>query len=129
MPIFKTFILGSQIEINYEEKDKNKLHYLIKKFKSRLNEFPNNGKANNNTIIFLASLKIEDSLNELEKLLIQSNTKLKKNIDEKKIALINLEEKNRINEVLKDDIILLDNQVSKLQTKLNFVKKKIEDII
>ena len=47
MPILKTEILGSEIEINYEEVEKERLTKLINQFKKRLSEFPQNGKINN----------------------------------------------------------------------------------
>ena len=39
MPILKIDILGSIIEINYEQNEYDKLIYLIKNFKNRLKEF------------------------------------------------------------------------------------------
>ena len=66
MPILKTEILGSQIEINYQEDEYNKLKKLISSYKKRLNDFSNNGKVSRNTIFFLCSLKVEDELNEIK---------------------------------------------------------------
>jgi cell division protein ZapA (FtsZ GTPase activity inhibitor) len=82
MPILKTEILGSEIEIIYEEVEKERLIKLINQFKQRLSEFPQNGKINNKAIIFLSALKIEDELEENKKLLL--NNKIDKNkINEK----------------------------------------------
>ena len=64
MPILKTEILGSEIEIIYEEAEKEKLIKLINHFKQRLSEFPQNGKINDKAIIFFSALKIEDELEE-----------------------------------------------------------------
>ena len=89
MPILKTEILGSQIEINFEESEREKLQYLISNFKQRLNEFPeNNGRISTNTILFLAALKAEDQLVEIESIVDKNkeykNTAIKqKNIIEK----------------------------------------------
>ena len=69
MPILKTEILGSQIEINFDESERDKLQRLISNFKNRLNEFTNNeGRISNNTILFLAALKTEDQLEEIKSL-------------------------------------------------------------
>ena len=149
MPIFKTFLLGSQIEINYEEKDKDKLTFLIEKFKKRLNEFPNNGKVNSKTIIFLASLKIEEKINELEKLLNKNDIDLKIIFEEKEKISKDLDNENQVNKELRNDLILSNDKIealkktesnekiknskildriTKLQKKLIFINKKINNI-
>jgi len=61
MPILKTEILGSKIEINYEESEKDKLEIIVEKFKERLSAFKDlEGKVSNSKILFLAALKAED---------------------------------------------------------------------
>ena len=67
MPILKTEILGTDIEINYEKNEYDKLNNLIEKFKIRLSQFPNDGRASSNQILFLAALKIEDELETIKK--------------------------------------------------------------
>ena len=63
MPILKTDILGSVIEINFQEKEKKKLHRIINKFKARLEEFKDlEGKVTGSKIIFLSALKAEDEI-------------------------------------------------------------------
>ena len=41
MPILKTQILGSIVEINYATNEKERLLYIIEKFNQRLKEFKN----------------------------------------------------------------------------------------
>ena len=41
MPILEINILGSNIEISYQEGEKEKLLYLVKQFKLRLSKFEN----------------------------------------------------------------------------------------
>ena len=67
MPILKTEILGTNIEINYEKNEYEKLNNLIEKFKLRLSQFPNDGRASSNQILFLAALKTEDELETMKK--------------------------------------------------------------
>ena len=67
MPILKTEILGLEIEISYEKKDYDKLIHLIEKFKKRLSQFSNDGRASSNQILFLAALKTEDELETMKK--------------------------------------------------------------
>ena len=67
MPILKTEILGTELEISYEKNDYDKLNYLIEKFKKRLSQFSNDGRASSNQILFLAALKTEDELETMKK--------------------------------------------------------------
>ena len=63
MPTLKTEILGSPIEINYEESEKDKLIKIIEKFNDRLLDFENlRGKISDKKILILAALKAEDQI-------------------------------------------------------------------
>ena len=105
MPILKTEILGLKIEINYEKKEYEKLLNLITKFKERLNEFPNDGKTKNYSIIILAALKVEDKLQEMQNLF--NKTKINNNtIVEQKLN----------NEKLKKEIIQLKDELNNIKT-------------
>ena len=106
MPTLKTEILGSIIEINYQEAEKEKLERLISKLSGRISEFNHNiGQISDSKIIFLAALKAEDHLEEIENL-------LEKKDKEKKI---NDDQKNIINNLTKE-IISLKDQISKLES-------------
>ena len=106
MPTLKTEILGSIIEINYQEAEKEKLERLISKLSRRISEFNHNiGQISDSKIIFLAALKAEDHLEEIENL-------LEKRDKEKKI---NDDQKNIINNLTKE-IISLKDQISKLES-------------
>ena len=106
MPTLKTEILGSIIEINYQEAEKEKLERLISKLSRRISEFNHNiGQISDSKIIFLAALKAEDHLEEIENL-------LEKKDKEKKISD---DQKNIINNLTKE-IISLKDQISKLES-------------
>ena len=106
MPTLKTEILGSIIEINYQEAEKEKLERLISKLRGRISEFNHNiGQISDSKIIFLAALKAEDHLEEIENL-------LEKKDKEKKISN---DQKNIINNLTKE-IISLKDQISKLES-------------
>ena len=106
MPTLKTEILGSIIEINYQEAEKEKLERLISKLSGRISEFNHNiGQISDSKIIFLAALKAEDHLEEIENL-------LEKKDKEKKISN---DQKNIINNLTKE-IISLKDQISKLES-------------
>ena len=104
MPILKTEILGINIEINYEKNEYEKLNNLIEKFKLRLSQFPNDGRASSNQILFLAALKTEDELETMKK-------KINLNTNDK-----NLQNKNLIIENLNKEIILLKKELEKIKS-------------
>ena len=104
MPILKTEILGTNIEINYEKNEYDKLNNLIEKFKLRLSQFPNDGRASSSQILFLAALKTEDELETMKK-------KIKLNTNDK-----NLQNKNLIIENLNKEIILLKKELEKIKS-------------
>ena len=83
MPRIKIEILGSKIEINYQENEYSKLLYLIENFKKRLNNFKNDGRISTNTILVLSALKAEDELEDFKEFF--ENNKLNEEIVEKKI--------------------------------------------
>ena len=92
MPILKTEILGTELEISYEKNDYDKLNHLIEKFKKRLSLFPNDGRASTNQILFLAALKTEDELEIMKKQIdVETNKKiiiLKKELEKIKYSNI-----------------------------------------
>ena len=92
MPILKTEILGLEIEISYEKKDYDKLIHLIEKFKKRLSQFSNDGRASSNQILFLAALKTEDELETMKKQIdVEANKEiilLKKELEKIKYSSI-----------------------------------------
>tara|TARA_Y100001970_G_scaffold293020_1_gene437245 strand:+ start:1742 stop:2167 length:426 start_codon:yes stop_codon:yes gene_type:complete len=139
MPIIKTEILGSKVEINYEEKEHKKLLDLISNFKDRLKEFPNNGRISNNSIIFLAALKAEDELLETKNLYDESKKKYK-TIEDQKNTIENLKKEIIL---LKDNIKSLETKnltegndyskafesISKLEEEIELIKNKIKETI
>ena len=110
MPILKTEILGSEIEISYEKNEYKKLIKLIENFKKRLDEFPVNRKVNTNAIIFLAALKAEDKSDELNEII----KNIEKNIEVDQLIVKQLNIKN---EELENEIILLKNKIEKINTE------------
>tara|TARA_Y100000996_G_C22129542_1_gene481600 strand:+ start:40 stop:462 length:423 start_codon:yes stop_codon:yes gene_type:complete len=139
MPILKTEILGLKIEINYEKKEYEKLLNLITKFKERLNEFPNDGKTKNYSIIILAALKVEDKLQEMQNLFnktkINNNTiveqklnneKLKKEIIQLKDELNNIKTLNLSNSHQNNKYI---KEIDSLKSSLNLIQQKIKNVI
>ena len=119
MPILKTEILGLEIEISYEKKDYDKLIHLIEKFKNRLSQFSNDGRASSNQILFLAALKTEDELETMKKKIdVEANKEiilLKKelekiksssisSIQDKTSSIIEIKEIQKITRLIQDRI-------------------------
>tara|TARA_B110000263_G_scaffold173622_1_gene151539 strand:+ start:409 stop:831 length:423 start_codon:yes stop_codon:yes gene_type:complete len=139
MAILKIEILGSQIQINYEINEREKLINLIENFKKRLSDFSNNERVSNNTIIFLAALKVEDELAELKIVAEKSSVNIEKiNKQEliinklnneitllqdrlKELNLSNIYEKNISSNALE--------ALDRFEKKLESIQKKIKDTI
>ena len=114
MPTLKTEILGSPIEINYEESEKDKLIKIIEKFNDRLLDFENlRGKISDKKILILAALKAEDQIID------RSLTK------EKETEIINNQKKAiNINDITQEIIQLKDTE-----SKLNIENSKLKNLI
>ena len=114
MPTLKTEILGSPIEINYEESEKEKLIKIIEKFNDRLLDFENlRGKISDKKILILAALKAEDQVID------RSLTK------EKETEIINNQKKAiNINDITQEIIQLKD-----IESKLNIENSKLKNLI
>ena len=114
MPTLKTEILGSPIEINYEEFEKEKLIKIIEKFNDRLLDFENlRGKISDKKILILAALKAEDQI---------IDRSLRK---EKETEIINKQKKEiNINDITQEIIQLKD-----IESKLNVENNKLKNLI
>ncbi len=128
MPTLKTEILGSPIEINYEESEKGKLIKIIEKFNDRLLDFENlRGKISDKKILILAALKAEDQI--IEKNLtkekeeeIINNKKKEININDITQEIIQLKD---IESKLSDENSKLKNLISKAFDELDKIEKNI----
>tara|TARA_Y100001970_G_C14204059_1_gene842845 strand:- start:1286 stop:1723 length:438 start_codon:yes stop_codon:yes gene_type:complete len=119
MPNLKTNILGTQIEINFNKNEQDRLHKLIENFKIRLKEFEQNrGKVSDSKIFLLAALKLEDELEELQALM-------------KKITLDKNQyvKQNKINEDLTKEIIILKDKLNENNLKDSQNKNSKQDIL
>ena len=136
MPILEINILGSKIEINYQEGEKEKLANLIKKFNLRLSELENlKGRFSDNKIILLAALKAEDDIYELkqtidsQKKIINSSNTQKDQIDNKIREIVNLKDElsslNKRNQKLEELNKITMNEFEKLNKKLISLIDKI----
>tara|TARA_Y100000590_G_C15711503_1_gene1010443 strand:+ start:1919 stop:2320 length:402 start_codon:yes stop_codon:yes gene_type:complete len=125
MPILKTQILGSIVEINYTTNEKERLLYIIEKFNQRLKEFKNlEGQVSDKKIIYLAALKIENELKE-------NQGNISKDENRSYLAKENIELKDKINQLeseideIKNVNLRSVNEIDKLETNLNNLIKNI----
>ena len=131
MPTLKTEILGSPIEINYEESEKDKLIKIVERFNDRLLDFDNlRGKVSDKKILILAALKAEDQI--IEKNLtkekeeeIINNKKKEININDITQEIIQLKD---IESKLRDENSKLKNLISKAFSELDKMEKNITDL-
>ena len=131
MPTLKTEILGSPIEINYQESEKDKLIKIIEKFNHRLLDFENlRGKISDKKILILAALKAEDqiidrSLTKEKETEIINNKKKEININDITQEIIQLKD---IESKLSDENSKLKNLISKAFSELDKMEKNIIDL-
>ena len=125
MPIIKTEILGTLIDINYEEGEKEKLIKIIDNFNKRLLVFNNlKGKISDKKIIYLAGLKAEDQI--LDNAIKNKNSDLVDHINKE---IINLKDNIRELEIEKKRLSDLNlkaiNEIEKIEKEINILTKKI----
>ena len=131
MPTLKTEILGSPIEINYEESEKDKLIKIVERFNDRLLDFDNlRGKISDKKILILAALKAEDqiiekSLTKEKETEIINNKKKEININDITQEIIQLKD---IESKLSDENSKLKNLISKAFGELDKMEKNIIDL-
>ena len=114
MPILKTTIFNSAIDINYEEGDKDKLLQLIENLNNRLKKYNHlNGKVSDSKIIILASLAAEDDLIEKQKL-FSAQSSISNTLKVKELQV----------EKLSSEIISLKDKIHQLESKLDERNKK-----
>jgi len=125
MPTLKTTIFNSEIDINYEEGDKDKLLQLIENLNNRLKKYNHlNGKVSDSKIIILASLAIEDDLMEQKKL-ISEQSSISNDLNVKKLHVEKLSSEI-IN--LKDKIHLLESKLDERNNRDVLIENEIDEI-
>ena len=131
MPTLKTEILGSPIEISYEESEKDKLIKIVEKFNDRLLDFENlRGKISDKKILILAALKAEDqiidsSLTKKKETDITNNQKKTININDITQKIIQLKDTERKLNIENSE---LKNLISKAFSELDKMEKNIIDL-
>ena len=125
MPILEINILGSNIEISYQEGEKEKLLYLVKQFKLRLSKFENlKVRFADFKIILLAALKAEDIIYELKQTIDNQN----KAIESSSIQQGQIDNKIREIVKLKDELFLVNEKNKDFEEQNNKTMNEIEKL-
>ena len=141
MSNLKFNILGQNIKLNFEQKDKDKLLILIEKIKKRLNKYDYlNGKVSDSKILIMLCLELEEKLSESNFLNKEQNS-FNKNIElqDKKIKKLSSEiitlkdqlsdhvsEKNILTQNTKTIIQLIDEMDSEIKKSINLINASDE---
>ena len=126
MPIYKALILNKEINVNYEENQKEKLINAVSSINNKLNNLNDtSGKINDNKLLSFLAIKLQAEIHELN-LKNKNDTDLEKKLKEinnKNIHLndkiIKLSEKNN----------LLEEESTKLNSEIKIIQNQIEIIL
>lgn len=119
MPKLKTRIFGINIDLEYQANEETKLLKLINDFNNRFKNYSYlSGKVSEVKLLILASLALEDELNE-------NISKLK----HKDIKMIDLTNKIKNNEKILKENFFLKDKLKLLENKNNKINEESEKII
>tara|TARA_Y100001935_G_C17006556_1_gene360847 strand:+ start:110 stop:517 length:408 start_codon:yes stop_codon:yes gene_type:complete len=135
MPVYKAFILNKEINVNYDDNQKEKLIEAVKEINSKLKNFDNqNGKISDSTLLSFLAIKLQAEIFNLK----ENNQKrktLEKKINETNNENINLNDKiyNLVHEnnLIKKEKELMCEELNKINNQIdiitNLIKKTYEE--
>ncbi len=134
MPVYKALILNKEINVNYDENQKEKLIEAIKAINYKLDSYDNlNGKISDSKLLSFLAIKLQAELLDLKE-----NKKEEINLQKKSNSSVgeNIEINNKIyklrerNESLKKENDLIDIELNKIHSQIdiiiNLIKKTYE---
>ncbi len=135
MPIYKALILNKEINVNYDEKEKEKLLEAIKLINQKLKSHNNfDGKISDSKLLSFLAIKLQaEILSQNEKKLIEVNLKHKLQVSNNENIqlndqLVQLEKENSLLEKEKKTILQeLTNLQSKVEIIIRLMKKAYEE--
>ena len=132
MPIYKALILNKEINVNYDEKEKEKLLEAIKLINQKLKSHNNfDGKISDSKLLSFLAIKLQaEILSQNEKKLIEVNIKNKLQVSNNENIqlndqLVQLEKENSLLE--KEKIIL--QELTNLQSKVEIIIRLIKRLM
>ena len=119
MPIYKAFILNKEINVTYEENQKEQLKESIKEINSKLLSYDNqNGKISDTKLLSFLAIKLQAELLYLKK-------NKEKKINESNYENINLNDQiyklKEENKVLKEENKIVNLEIYKIQSKIDII--------
>ena len=135
MPVYKAFILNKEINVNYDDNQKEKLIEAVKEINSKLKNFDNqNGKISDSTLLSFLAIKLQAEIFNLK----ENNQKrktLEKKFNETNNENINLNDKiyNLVHEnnLIKKEKELMCEELNKINNQIdiitNLIKKTYEE--
>ena len=118
MPVYKVKILNKEINLNYEEFQKERLVEAVNQIKNKIKNIDNlNGKISDTQLLTFLSIKLQDEIFELEQ---------KKNDINFTNEFSDLKNKN-LN--LNNEIFQLKEKNKSLETENNSIQENLDQII
>ena len=125
MPLYKALILNREINLNYEENQKEKLVEAVNTINSKLNEYENlNGKTSDTKLLSFLAIKLQAelldySINQKNKINLEEKIKNSNNINlDLADQIHNL---RRENEFLKKENKIIDLEIKNLEKQIDIV--------
>jgi len=124
MPVYKALILNKEINVNYDENQKEQLEESIKEINSKLSSYDNlSGKISDSKLLSFLAIKLQAELLDL-------NKNKKNNINETYNKNINLNDKiyklNKENKLLKEENELIKLELVKIQGQIDIISDLIK---
>ena len=135
MPVYKTSILNKEINVNYEDNEKDKLEEAIKQIKLKLDSFQNpTGKISDTKILSFLAIKLQAEILELNENK-KTDLTFQKKINESNNKNINLNDKlyklSEKNKLLENEKELINSDLKKIQSQIeliiNLIKSTYEE--
>ena len=125
MPIYKAFILNKEINVNYEENQKEKLVEAINAINSKLENFGNqDGKISDSKLLSFLAIKLQAELFDLNQNK-KSEINVEKKFNEFKIENINLNDNlsklREQNKLLKEENETINNELLKIEGQIELI--------
>tara|TARA_B100001778_G_C17977679_1_gene357782 strand:- start:94 stop:501 length:408 start_codon:yes stop_codon:yes gene_type:complete len=125
MPIYKAFILNKEINVNYEENQKDKLVEAVKAINSKLASYGNqDGKISDSKLLSFLSIKLQAELFDLSQKK-QKDIIIEKKFKDSNIENISLNDKlyklRQENQLLKKENDLINHELIKIESQLEVI--------
>ena len=125
MPTYKASILNKEINVNYEENEKEKLIEAVKSINSKLESYNvQNGKISDNKLLSFLAIKLQAEILELEQNKLNHNIVEKnfENANKKNISLNDkIYELTEKNELLKKENELINQELVSIKSEIDLI--------